>query len=284
MPVLPNGKVMLAGGYQGGVAPYALKSVVLYDPTLNTWSDAASMATRRAYLAPILLPNGKVLAAGGWDYPASVNTYHQSAELYDYSSDTWTTSPNSMVSGGIQRAATLLPNGKILYAGGTNAGGYMITSEQYDYKTDTWTATANISQARRSAAIIVLQNGKALLAGGDLGSASAVAEIFDPAGNAGAGNWTATGSLVTASMSGMELVKLPDGNILLPAASDSAVTAFANAQIYNFLAGTWSATTSLPAARIDYTADLLPNGKVLVVGGSDGVPSWNAFTGAYLYQ
>lgn len=60
--LLPNGKVLVAGGDNGGV----LASAELYDPVLGTFSLTGSMGTPRFVPTATLLTNGKVLVAGGW--------------------------------------------------------------------------------------------------------------------------------------------------------------------------------------------------------------------------
>ena len=72
--LLPNGKVLVAGGDDGS----RLASAELYDPVANTWSPAGSLATARSDHTATLLPNGKVLVAGG-DIADSI--YRNDAEV-----------------------------------------------------------------------------------------------------------------------------------------------------------------------------------------------------------
>ena len=64
--VLPNGKVMIAGGLDAGSNPIA--SIELYDPATNTFAkpgSTPSMNSARGEATATLLPNGAVLIAGG---------------------------------------------------------------------------------------------------------------------------------------------------------------------------------------------------------------------------
>jgi hypothetical protein len=99
----------------------------LYDPATETWSATGSLATARLSHTATLLPNGKVLAAGGFS-GVSVLT---SAELYDPASGTWSAT-GSLVTAREFHTATLLPNGKVLVAGGVNFSGVLASAELYD--------------------------------------------------------------------------------------------------------------------------------------------------------
>jgi predicted ATP-grasp superfamily ATP-dependent carboligase len=63
-----NGKVMIAGGSDGGSI---LDSMELFDINTETWSSGPKMNTARYDFGMVLIPtagtDGKVMIAGGWD-------------------------------------------------------------------------------------------------------------------------------------------------------------------------------------------------------------------------
>jgi hypothetical protein len=72
--MLTNGKVLVAGGYNGP----AQASAESYDPMANTWVSAASMVAARGSFTATLLASGKVIVTGGDNGSALA-----SAEIYD---------------------------------------------------------------------------------------------------------------------------------------------------------------------------------------------------------
>jgi hypothetical protein len=98
---LPNGMVLVAGGEF--VPP--LSSAELYDPASETWTETGSLTTLRSGHTATLLPNGKVLVAGGRSLSSS--------ELYDPATGTWTAT-GSLANERYGHTATLLPNGNVL--------------------------------------------------------------------------------------------------------------------------------------------------------------------------
>ena len=116
----------------------------------GTWTQTGNLNFGRYGHTATLLPNGKVLVAGGAN----------SSELYDPSTGTWTQTGNlNFTRSG--HTATLLPNGKVLVAGGAG-----VQSELYDPSTGTWAQTGNLNFDRFINTATLLPDGKVLVAGG----------------------------------------------------------------------------------------------------------------------
>src|SRR5271167_2624313 len=86
--LLPNGKVLIAGGFAGSggeYRPYA--SAELFDPGTRTFQAVANMSVGRSAHTASLLKNGKVLIVGGW---TGMNDLRGSAEIYDPATSAFT--------------------------------------------------------------------------------------------------------------------------------------------------------------------------------------------------
>jgi N-acetylneuraminic acid mutarotase len=272
--LLPDGNVLVSGGtYVGGGSGGALSSSELYNPSTRSWTTTGSLNTARWGHTATLLPNGQVLVVGGVGSGVGASGDLSSAELYDPSTGIWTAT-GSLSTTLAFHTATLLPNGKVLVAGGdhpvstSNGGGSVSldSAEIYDPSTGTWTATGSLVTAREFHTATLLPNGQVLVAGGvnyptlvTLDSA----ELYDPS----TGSWTSTGSLATGRLLHTATL-LPSGNVLVSGGSNAAGE-LASSELFNPETGNWSPTGSLVQARSQHDAALLTNGKVLVTGGID---------------
>ena len=102
------------------------------------------MTTARADHTATLLPNGKVLIAGGEGDGFQALA---SAELYDPSTRTFAPT-GSMIMPRYAHSATLLADGRVLIAGGSqdgNRGTSVFTAEIYDPSTGAFTATGDLT-------------------------------------------------------------------------------------------------------------------------------------------
>jgi hypothetical protein len=165
--------------------------------------------------------------------------------------------------------ATLLPNGKVLVAGGANAGvvvNYLSSAEIYDPATGRWTSINSMSVARTSYTATLLRNGQVLVAGGlqSAGNVTPSAELFNPS----TGQWTAANDM-TVARENHTATMLPNGQVLVVAGLGAPSTGvLSSAELYDPVTGVWTQTsTSMNTARYSHTATALPNGQVLVAGG-----------------
>jgi N-acetylneuraminic acid mutarotase len=239
------------------------------------FTNAGNLNTARRFQTAVLLPDGLVLAAGGYG-----STYLASAEIYNPASGEWTNT-RSMSIAVTQQKGLLLPNGLVLVAGGQSSSPLSVTNSQLFYpESATWTNTGPLNTAREYHTLTLLPNGLVLAAAGaDLngeGTQLSTAELFDPE----TGTWTNTGSLSVACQNHTATV-LPSGLVLVAGGLDGG-TALTNAELYNPETGIWTNTGPLNTARGTHTATLLPNGLVLVAGGEN--TSGNAITNAELYN
>jgi len=297
--LLADGKVLLAGGCQAAATPTACGPLTaaaqLYDPDRNQWSATADMTVARVGHSATLLPNGKVLVAGGCAAPPAGSpgcfpaTEQRSAELYDPSSGKWSPT-GEMAVGHHRHSATLLPStltatcGAVLAVGSSidpsnNAAGEA-DAEVYDAASGTWSPTAPSQLGRAKHTATLLQNGKVLVVGGVLAltnTPTGRSELYDPAKAA----WSPTGTDDAAPrFFGHSATLLPGGEVLVAGGTGIAEGARKQAQLYDSRAapdpanpqvggGAWRTTGSLAVERSYHTATLLADGSVLVAGGAD---------------
>ncbi|MDQ2733330.1 MAG: hypothetical protein M3Y56_16905 [Armatimonadota bacterium] len=233
-----------------------------------------SMTTVRAGHTATLLPNGKVLIAGGRRDIVGVRVtsiHFNTAELYDPATGKFTRT-GSMSNARSSHTATLLRNGNVLIAGGVGISGRVSLAELYNPITGAFTPTADMITARDSHTATLLNNGKVLITGGDnaLGTL-ATAELYDPAGNGGVGSFTQTGSM-SHSLNGHTATLLRNGKVLIVGGQTHRPPQTDSAELYDPATGKFTPTGSLITARWLHTATLLPNGKVLICGGINRGP------------
>jgi hypothetical protein len=152
---------------------------------------------------------------------------------------------------------TLLPNGKVLVAGGGDGNSFLASAELYDPASGTWTATGSLNTARYFHTATLLPNGKLLVAGGgDGNSVFASAELYDPA----SGTWSTTGSLVFGRLVHTATL-LPDGRVLI-AAGEGYSGGLATAELYY----TAQLDTTQPLLNISTRARVSTRDQVLIGG------------------
>jgi len=254
--LLADGRVLIAGGYD--LANNTLSTAEVYDPSTGTFTPTGNMTTPRAGHNAVLLNTGKVLIVGGETTGGQVSD--TLAELFDPDSGTFTTTGSfagagpytvtatlladgrvlviayytflaglydpatgtfSTIGGGIEAStATLLANGKVLFAGGTSDDGSSNLAYLYDPATQRFSATGSMSASRLGQSATLLGDGTVLIAGGQVlpgngtGPPLASDEIYDPI----TGTFSVRGNMMTARVVPAASL-LPDGTTLVAGGS-----------------------------------------------------------------
>jgi galactose oxidase len=123
--VIFDGKVLIAGGDgSGNSAATATAEIIDLNAASPSWQFTSSMANPRRQHNLTLLPDGKVLATGGSiGYGFDNATYPVYAvEMWDPATGNWTAMANITVYRGYHSTALLLPDGRVLSAGGEQTG------------------------------------------------------------------------------------------------------------------------------------------------------------------
>src|SRR5262249_14523036 len=158
----------------------------------------------------------------------------------------------------------LLPDGKVLIAGGTIYTGTprgprpisIANAELYDFATGTFSATGDMVNAGGGTAIL-LADGKVLIAHSRIGPLRAAAELYDPV----TGTFSPTGDQLVIWSGTQTAALLPDGRVLL-------VICCTAEQLYDPVSGTFSLTDRTKRIHPDgFAGAPLTDGTVLFAGG-----------------
>ena len=248
--LLNSGKVLITGGVNESAT---LNSALLYNPASGTIVPTGSMTFARASHTSTLLPDGRVLITGG---ELSTGQKLRSAEIYDPATGIFTQVPQAMSNSRSKHTATMLPDGKVLVVGGNKA-------DVFDPVTQTFTTTANTPVDRKNHAAVLLADGTVLITGGYVGPPSDSAEIYNPATQ----TFTVLAATMTIPRVNHTTTRLLDGTVLI-AGGFSGTSPHDQVEIYNPVQQTFTVGTSMLFHRSNHDALLLPNGKVLVIGGT----------------
>ena len=253
-----------------GVSFLAITFAGLHPSTTNragTLRLSAPMLQARSGHTATLLPNGRVLIAGGM---RRNQDFYKSAELYDAATGKFAPT-GDMNERRVGHIAVLLRSGKVLVAGGWVGHGCTNSAELYDPATGKFSVlAARMNVARGNPRATLLPSGDVLVTGGadhDSPGGVASAEIFDAS------------KLTFHAISPMHFARishtatlLKDGRVLIVGGRGDRLNE--SAELYDPKTGRFELTGSLTTARYKHTAGLLPDGRVLIAGGSDE-RDWN---------
>lgn len=126
--LLSNGKVLVAGGEN--VSGVSQTVAEIYTPSTGKWTLTGRLHTPRQEQTAIRLSNGNVLVAGGSLVTVATTSILASAELYNPSTGVWSIT-GSLRNARTGHTVTLLNNGLVLAAAGSDSANELATAELY---------------------------------------------------------------------------------------------------------------------------------------------------------
>jgi hypothetical protein len=240
--LLADGRVLVVGG-EDGAGPHA--EAFLLDPATAAWRPAGHLRAARRDHAAVRLPSGDVLVVGGSNGTGPL----ASAERYRPDRATWQPA-RAMPSSRAHPAALVLDGGLVLVAGPD------ASAELYDPVRDAWSSAAPPTAPHPNPTLLHLPAGRVLL----LGSDANPPEVFDQRANA----WTA---LAPGPALGQPFVPLPDGRVLAGLGDQEALVTY-QMHLLDLTSGASSPTGTMALNRRASPGVLLPDGRVLIVGGT----------------
>lgn len=165
--------------------------------------------------------------------------------------------------------ATLLPDNRVLIAGGMQSNGVWLDSaEVYDPARGRFLPAGKMLSRRAGAMAALLPSGTVLIAGGTDGSGKSLrtTEIYDPEKNT-----FIPGPKMLAARADGVAVLLRSGKVLIAGGcAQGDGERLASAELYDPATGSFSWTGSMHVPRGYFNAVALSDGEVLVTGGMSG--------------
>jgi hypothetical protein len=276
--LLPNGTVLFWPTFGNGNTP------TLYNPVTNSFTLVTPASYNIFCAGHSYTADGKILVTGG-HIVSNFGFAH--ATLYDPSTSSWSQVPD-MWQGRWYPTNTTLPNGDIVTLSGTMdpATGLNPMPEVWRHETNTW-------QQLFSAQLVlpyyprmfVAPNGKLFVAG-----SAPTTRYLDTTGS---GTWTSVGNTrFNGPRDYGSAVMYSPGKILLVGGGDPP-TATVETIDLNAATPAWAYSSPMSQPRRQANATILPDGTVLVTGGSSAAgfdtntapvltpELWNPATGAW---
>lgn len=272
---LTDGTVLVVGGQDARGA--ALASAERYFPPTaavpgGTWKSAGTLSRARFSHTATLLPDGRVLVAGGSRFEDYRGQATATTEIYDPEDEQWSTGP-PMAAPRVNHTATLLADGSVLVAGGLGPPVVLPPA----------VADALVELCRTQGPTDEPVSRTADAANRKICTSDAVAlasaERFRPT----AGSWDQTEPMAVARYDHTATVLAGEpcavgsppawcGSVLVAGGAVAGAVALRSAEVYDPRMGTWAATGLLVHAREGHVATSISGGRVLVAGSGPRFP------------
>ena len=261
--VLPNGRVFFFDSFTKGDNPQ------IWDPATNTVTPATKAGFNIFCTGHSFLADGRLFLAGG---DITDNTGLPYASIYNPTTNSWTRLPD-MNAGRWYPTTTTLANGDVLVV-----AGMVDTTVGTNLLPQVWQSASNTWRNLNSAQLLLpyypymflAPNGKVFNAGPN--------QTTRYLTTSGSGSWAVVGNLRYGARNWGSAVMYDDGKVLIvggttcPPYDECAFAPTATAEVIDLNAPSpsWQYVAPMTYPRKQHNATVLPDGKVLVLGGTTG--------------
>jgi hypothetical protein len=268
--VLPNGKVLSWAREASNALPgQGIAPAALWDPVAKTFTDVTYTSADIFCTGHSLLPDGRLFVAGGH---IQDGIGIPNSTIFDFATNVWTPGP-LMNAGRWYPTNTALPNGDVLVVSGSNATGHNTLPQVYQIASGTWRSLtgAQLDQPLYPR-MLLAPDGRVFDAG-----PSQTSRLLNTAGT---GGWTTVATNLWGFRDYGTAVLYDTGKVLIAGGGDPPTK---TAEVIDLTAAApaWRYTNPMQFVRRHLNSTLLPDGKVLVTGGTSS-PGFNEVTGAIL--
>lgn len=223
-----------------------------------SWTTKASMPTPRGQAATVVGNDGKIYVIGG----KNESYFFNSTEVYDPSTNSWTTKA-PIINDGIYGAAAVKGVDGLIYVIGGYSADSLSSVYAYNSTSNMWTEKTSIPTGVWTPGAVTGNDGRIYVIGGEEsgGVESKRLQIY----NVTSDTWT-TGPSMPTARSELKVVKDANGFIYaIGGYSGSSATDVV--EVYDPYSNMWSTRKSMPQARLQFGATLGADGKIYVIGG-----------------
>jgi hypothetical protein len=238
--LLADGNVLITGGlneWANSQIEQGMPTAELYDARTGTFKAIGSPSYGWHQSGATLLLDGRVLVEGEGS----------AIEIYDPRTGKFSQLPgpgNDGATTGIACSVTVVPDGRVLFAGGGTMG-TTAAAELYDPTTGKRTPTGPMTVSRAYQTATLLGTGKVLIAGGE--------DVLPPAALRPGQGFFDTVRVTAGAGAGFQ--------------STYRQIPLKSAELYDPATGKFSPTGSMQVERTGQIATLLADGRVLIIGG-----------------
>lgn len=251
--LLSGQRALVVGGWTGATTTDGAE---IYDFATKSWAVTTSMSTPRRSFTLTLLGSDRVIAIGGSDETGELST----AEIYDSTTGRWT-STAEMAQARCRHSATIINDDLVLVAGGKADRAALASAELYSVSSGEWSHAPKMLAPEVDHTATLTSDGQVLVVGPTLPAA----QLYNRFVN----RWYPAAAPAFARRRHTATAMSEASQILIAGGIERGGDELAAVEIYDVATDSWARWSSMIDGHERHSADMLSDGRVIVIGSSD---------------